>query len=67
MHPLNTNWVLWFHNPEDNDWSLSSYVKVATISTFEMFWQIYNNLNKGNIENGMFFFNERRCKASMGR
>lgn len=55
MHPLNTNWVLWFHNPEDNDWSLESYVKVATINSFEIFWQLYNNLNKGNIENGMFF------------
>ena len=55
MHPLNNNWVLWFHNPEDSDWSLQSYVKVATIDTFETFWGIYNNINKGNIENGMFF------------
>ena len=35
--------------------TLQSYVKVATIDSFETFWGIYNNINKGNIENGMFF------------
>ena len=55
MHELNNKWILWFHDPIDNDWSFESYINIHTINTIESFWEVFNNINKLNIENGMFF------------
>lgn len=37
-------WTLWFHNPEDSKWSLSSFTKVATFSKWIEFWQVIDGL-----------------------
>jgi Eukaryotic initiation factor 4E len=64
------SWTLWFHNPEDSKWSLSSFTKISTISTWEEFWTLVETFNKGHNQNlsktskestdafgeGMFFF-----------
>ena len=55
MHELNNKWILWFHDPINNDWSFESYINIHTINTIESFWEVFNNINKLNIENGMFF------------
>lgn len=34
-HPLRSTWVLWMHLQNDPDWSIRSYVKMATFSTLE--------------------------------
>jgi hypothetical protein len=55
MHLLNTKWILWFHNPLDNNWNIDSYINIATITSIEDFWGIYNNIDSKIIENGMLF------------
>ena len=62
MHPLNTKWVLWFHNPVDSDWSVNSYMNVYTLESLENFWEVYNSIRKSNIENGMFFLMRENIK-----
>ena len=34
-HNLESNWVLWAHNPTDAMWELSSYIKLAEFETIE--------------------------------
>jgi hypothetical protein len=53
-HPLNTPWVLWYHDPDNSEWTLQSYEKLATVSTIEQYWGVMNNLKR--IDCGMFFF-----------
>ena len=52
---LNNRWVLWFHDPLDNNWNLDSYKNIETISTIQEFWLIYSNLDNTLIENSMLF------------
>jgi hypothetical protein len=62
MHPLNDKWVLWFHNPNDTNWDFSSYMNVYEINSIETFWDVFNNINKSNVENGMFFMMRKDIK-----
>ncbi|NBR60098.1 MAG: eukaryotic translation initiation factor EIF4E family protein [Actinobacteria bacterium] len=56
-------WTLWFHNPEDSKWSLSSFTKIQTFTTWEEFWTVIDSfqqikLNKDYTDafgEGMFF------------
>ena len=43
-HKLNDTWVLWNHPVSSRDWKLSGYNKVATFSTVEDFWELYNSI-----------------------
>ena len=43
-HPLYDKWVLWAHLPHDTDWSISSYKRIATLSTVENSIYIYTTL-----------------------
>ena len=54
-HNLNSKWILWFHSPIDNDWTLDSYKKVIEISTIEEFWNTFNYIKDVHISNSMFF------------
>jgi len=55
MHLLNDKWILWFHNPLDNKWTIDSYINITTISSIEDFWELYSNMDNKIIENGMLF------------
>jgi hypothetical protein len=48
-------WVLWYHDPDNKDYSLSSYIMIADITTPEQFWSIVDNIPKEAWECGMFF------------
>ena len=41
-HPLNSTWVIWYHNPSDNNWETSSYEKLYEMSTLEDFFMFQN-------------------------
>ena len=56
MHKLHDKWVLSFHDPEDNDWSVSSYKKLYEVDTIEKFWDLFDFIGTKYISNGMFFF-----------
>ena len=55
MLNLNSSWDFWYHSTNDTDWSISSYKKIATISTIEQFWSVFNLFTATHIQNGMFF------------
>ena len=52
-HPLKSTWVIWYHNPSDNNWETSSYKKLYEFSTLEDFFLFQNtwrnNLPKLNL------------------
>jgi len=49
-------WVLWYHDPENRDYSLSSYVMIADFTTPQQFWSVVDSISKEAWECGMFFF-----------
>ena len=55
-------WVLWYHDPENKDYSFESYVKIADLSTPQQFWTVVDSISKEAWESGMFFFMRRGFK-----
>ena len=53
------SWMLWYHDPENKDYSLESYVRVADISMPQQFWAVVDSIPKEAWESGMFFFMRR--------
>lgn len=53
-HFLNDTWNLYFHDPENQNWEIESYILLATISTVEEWLAIMNSL-KDVLHKGMFF------------
>lgn len=51
---LNDIWTVYFHDPNNQDWTHSSYVNMGNISTIDDFWQHFDSA-KENIHKGMFF------------
>ena len=41
LHYLNRQWDLWYHDPNNSDYSLSSYINLGTLDTIEKFWHYY--------------------------
>jgi len=54
-HKLNNKWNLWYHHEKDN-WNISGFKKIYSITTIKDFWKLYNNWDKiGGINNKHFF------------
>lgn len=51
---LNDTWKLYFHDPCSKEWDKKSYIDIATISTVDDFWIIFENI-KEKLHLGMFF------------
>ena len=51
---LDDTWALWFHDPDDPDWTNASYVQIAAISSANNFWAVQSLLSD-KVQNGMFF------------
>ena len=55
LSKLKYNWKILYHHEKDN-WKLSGYKCIYSISTPEEFWKFYNNWDKvGGITNKHFF------------
>jgi len=50
-----SNWVLWYHDPNDNDYSLKGYTKIGKITTPSEFWSLVNTISVEAWTSGMFF------------
>ena len=50
------SWILWYHDPDNKDYSLESYIKIADMRTVQQFWTIVESISKEAWESGMFFF-----------
>ena len=53
---LPIKWVLWYHDPSNNDYSLESYIRIYEIKLVSEFWSIVDGIPKDVWESGMFFF-----------
>lgn len=51
-----SSWILWYHDPENHDYSLNGYVRIADFSTPQQFWSVVETIPKDAWECGMFFF-----------
>jgi translation initiation factor 4E len=58
---LNDTWSLYFHDPEDEDWSEKSYKHVATMSSVEDFIGVQKNFEDA-WSKGMFFVMREHIK-----
>jgi len=48
-------WVLWYHDPNNADYSLNSYIKIGSITTPEEFWTLVEAISHEAWNSGMFF------------
>jgi hypothetical protein len=49
-------WILWYHDPNNSDYSLESYIRIAAITNVDEFWSLVDTIQKDAWESGMFFF-----------
>lgn len=54
-HQFKDVWDLWYHDPNNNDYSLESYIKISSLNSIEQFWRCYYQLKPFQLQNGMFF------------
>ena len=56
-HFTNSKWIVWYHNPSDKNWNLSSYKDIIEISCLEDFCVLKNSWDKclPKVDEGMFF------------
>lgn len=56
-NPTCTGWCIWYHNPHDKNWALSSFHKLYEFDSLESFWDLYHVWNDclPHISDGMFF------------
>lgn len=55
LHYFSDNFNLWFHLPNDSDWSMNSYKLVDTIESIEQALAINDTLDEGVIKFCMLF------------
>jgi hypothetical protein len=53
---LPQTWVLWYHDPNHADYSLESYIRIASINTATDFWTLVEGISLEAWNSGMFFF-----------
>lgn len=49
-------WILWYHDPNNSDYSLASYIRIMEVKTAEEFWSIVEGISQEAWNSGMFFF-----------
>ena len=53
--PLSHTWVLWYHDPNNSDYSLESYIKIMTFNAATEFWSVVEAISPEAWNSGMFF------------
>jgi len=54
-------WRLWYHDPDNKDYSLDGYIMIADFTTIQQFWSVVDSIPKEAWECGMFFFMKNGC------
>jgi translation initiation factor 4E len=55
FHKLADRWTLWAHLPHNTDWSITSYIPIATFTTVEDTLAVTETLPAVLVENCMLF------------
>jgi len=56
---LDTNWVLWYHPADSNDWSIDGYERIIEMENLDDFWLTFNRIRDFSF--GMFFLMRKDC------
>jgi len=62
LHSLSDKWVLWAHLPHDTNWSINSYIKIATINSIEEMVELMQCLKETLVKNCMLFYMKEGVK-----
>ena len=52
---INQKWILWYHDPLDTNWEITSYKNLQEITNVKEFWEVYKFIDKNIVENSMLF------------
>ena len=55
FHPLDQKYKLWYHDNDNQDWSIDSYKELMLIETIEDYWMTYEKMSNKIINNTMLF------------
>jgi hypothetical protein len=50
------SWTLYYHPNNETKWTLSSFVRIATVKTWGDFWTLMNGLGVDNLHRAQFFW-----------
>ena len=62
MVQLNTEWNIWYHLPQEQNWDIDSYHSLCNFNTVESCAAITKNINENFITNCMFFLMRNNIK-----
>jgi hypothetical protein len=48
-------WTLYFHSVEETKWTLNTFIKIGTMTTWSQFWAIMGEVKPDSFAEGMFF------------
>jgi len=66
FHQLANRWTLWAHLPHNTDWSITSYIPIATFTTVEDTLAVTETLPSILVENCMLFIMKEGIKPTWG-
>ena len=64
FHKLADRWTLWAHLPHNTDWSITSYIPIATFTTVEDTLAVTETLPSVLVENCMLFVMKEGVKPT---
>lgn len=64
FHQLSNRWTLWAHLPHNTDWSITSYIPIATFTTVEDTLAVTETLPSILVENCMLFIMKEGIKPT---
>ena len=59
---LSSNWTIYFHKSDDNNWDFESYIKLASFNTIEEYAVIMNTFKPQHPQNAMLFVMRNEIK-----
>ena len=60
-YKLNNPWVIWYHNPSDNNWDIKSYVNVFEINNLDDYCRFQNSRKHlPSLDTSMFFMMRKK-------
>jgi len=54
--PFVGSWKLYFHDPSNPSWQVKDYILLATIRSWEDYWNVMYGISDAQFEQGGFFF-----------
>jgi hypothetical protein len=59
---LNSQWTVWVHRNDCNDWGINSYKNIYLIDSIGSFWEFFNHFHKINKEDNQYFIMRNKIK-----